>query len=290
MGTELCSILLTDDGSASEELIYHGADKVYLYEDPAFGSPQERVYKESIVKLVREKKPEIFLIGATNFGRSLAPRIAASLKTGLTADCTGLEIDEDGNFIQIRPAFTGNVLAHINTRSYPQMSTVRYKEFDEAERDPERTGEIINLNPVKVKEEKVEIIDESKGEEVNLEDAQVIVSGGRGLKDPSDFELLRELADLLGGEIGSSRPLVDDGWINREHQVGYSGRRVKPDLYIACGISGASQHLVGMKESDVIVAINSDPSAPIFDVADYGIVGDLYEVVPKLINYLKKRG
>lgn len=288
--TEVCSLLLTDDGSSAKELVYHGADKVYLCEDPAFDSPQELVFKKNIVKLVEEKKPEIFLIGATNFGRSLAPRVAAALETGLTADCTGLEIDEEYNFIQIRPAFTGNVLANINTSSYPQMSTVRYREFEKANRDPERKGEIINVKPVTLESERVEILEEAGGEKVNLEDAQVVVSGGRGLKDPSDFELLEELAELLGGKVGSSRPLVDDGWINREHQVGYSGKRVKPNLYIACGISGASQHLAGMKDSDLIVAINSDPSAPIFNVADYGIVGDLYEVVPELIEKLKEGG
>lgn len=287
--TELCSILLTSEGSSAEELIYRGADKVFLCEDPTFNSPTETLYKENIVSLVEEKKPEIFLIGATNFGRSLAPRVAAALETGLTADCTGLDIDEEGNFVQIRPAFTGNILAHIATDSYPKMSTVRYREFDEAVRNPGREGEVIEVEPVEVEEERVKILKVSEEEEINLEDARIVISGGRGLKDSSDFELLEELAELLGGVVGSSRPLVDDGWISREHQVGYSGKRVKPTLYLACGISGASQHLAGMKDSDIIVAINSDPSAPIFDVADYGIVGDLYDVVPKLIERLKER-
>lgn len=290
IGSELCAVLLTEGGSPARELIYRGADKVYLFEDRCFASPREIVYKKNIVELVKNEKPEIFLIGATKFGRSLAPRIAAALETGLTADCTGLGIDDEGDFIQIRPAFTGNVLAHINTSSSPKMSTVRYREFAGADRDQGREGEIIEIDPVSVETDEVEITEVLGEEEVNLEDARIIVSGGRGLNDRSDFELLEELAGLLDGKVGSSRPLVDDGWIDKAHQVGYSGKRVKPTLYIACGISGASQHLAGMKDSDIIMAINTDPSAPIFEVADYEIVGDLYEVVPKLIERLKGRG
>lgn len=234
------------------------------------------------------RSPRIFLIGATNFGRSLAPRIASSLKTGLTADCTGLEVDEDERFVQIRPAFSGNVLAHIMTDTSPKVSTVRYGEFEEPEKDESREGEVIRKTPRTETDKDPDTLEVSEEEEVKLEDAEIVVSGGRGLKDASDFEILEELADFLGGKLGSSRPLVDDGWIDRSHQVGYSGKRVKPRAYIACGISGASQHLAGMKESDIIIAINSDPSAPIFDVADYGIVGDLYEVVPELLKNLKE--
>ncbi|KXA93062.1 hypothetical protein AKJ64_01510 [candidate division MSBL1 archaeon SCGC-AAA259E17] len=285
---DLSAVLLTPDGSEAEELIYRGADKVYLLEDPAFGEPDEEIFKENILELLEDRNPQIFLIGATNFGRSLAPRISAALETGLTADCTGLEIDEEGNFVQVRPAFTGNVLAHIRTDTRPQMSTVRYREFEEAGRNPDNSGEIIRISPDLEEEKNTEVLGVLEEEEVSLEDEEVIVAGGRGLKDPNDFDILRELADLLGGEIGSSRPLVDDGWIDRQHQVGYSGSRVKPKLYVACGISGASQHLAGMKDSEKIVAINTDPSAPIFDVADYGIVGDLYEVVPELIRLLKE--
>lgn len=288
LGVKLSTVLLTGGGSQPEELIYHGAEKVYLYENPIFDSPNEIVYKENIVDLISEENPNIFLIGATNFGRSLAPRIAASLETGLTADCTGLEIDEDKRFVQIRPAFSGNVLAHIMTSSRPQMSTVRYGEFDEPEKDGSREGEIIQKNARMIDKGDPKIIGVSEEEKVRLEDAMVVISGGRGLKDPGDFELLEELADFLDGKVGSSRPLVDDGWIDRSHQVGYSGKRVKPRIYIACGISGAPQHLAGMKESDIIIAINSDPSAPIFEVADYGVVGDLYEVIPELLEGLKK--
>ncbi len=288
LNTELCSLLLTPDSKNAEELIYRGADKVYVMEDQNFDRPDETLYKENIERLVEKKEPEIILIGATNFGRSLAPRLAASLETGLTADCTGLEIDEEGNFVQIRPAFTGNILAHIYTDRSPKMSTVRYKEFEEAKRDKNREGEIITLKPIIEDNEKrssiIEII--RPKEEINLENAEIVVSVGQGLKDPDDLELVKDLANSFEGVLGASRPLVDEGWISREHQVGYSGKRVKPRLYIACGISGAPQHLAGMKESDVIVAINTDPSAPIFNYADYGIVGDMYEIIPELVKQL----
>lgn len=286
--TDLTAVFLTPDGSNAEDLIYRGADKVYLIEHEIFGEPLEVPFKDYIVELVEEIKPEIFLIGATNFGRSLAPRIAAALETGLTADCTGLKIVE-GDFVQIRPAFTGNILAHISTDRCPKMSTVRYKEFEESEIDDGRYGEVIKKEPVPHSEsDNIQIKREIKKDDIDIQDAEIVVSAGRGLKDPADFKLIEKLCNTLGGEVGASRPLVDEGWISREHQVGYSGNRVKPRIYIACGISGASQHLAGMKESDIIIAINSDPSAPIFEHADYGIVRDLYEVIPELIEQLEK--
>ncbi len=288
MKTDLTAVLCTPNKDSAQELVYRGADRVILLEDEKFNSPDESFFKDNIVKLVEDEKPHIFLVGATNFGRSLAPRIAAALETGLTADCTGLEID-DGNFVQIRPAFTGNILAHISTDRCPKMSTVRYKEFEESERDQNRDGEIVEKESIRSDNEgRIKILEEIVEENINIQDAEIVCSGGRGLKDSSDFELIEELASLLGGKVGSSRPVVDEGWISRDHQVGYSGNRVKPKIYIACGISGASQHLAGMKESDIIIAINKDPSAPIFDHADYGIVGDLYEVVPELIKQLKE--
>lgn len=288
MKTDLTAVLCTPNKDSAQELVYRRADRVILLEDEKFNSPDESFFKDNIVKLVEDEKPHIFLVGATNFGRSLAPRIAAALETGLTADCTGLEID-DGNFVQIRPAFTGNILAHISTDRCPKMSTVRYKEFEESERDQNRDGEIVEKESIRSDNEgRIKILEEIVEENINIQDAEIVCSGGRGLKDSSDFELIEELASLLGGKVGSSRPVVDEGWISRDHQVGYSGNRVKPKIYIACGISGASQHLAGMKESDIIIAINKDPSAPIFDHADYGIVGDLYEVVPELIKQLKE--
>ncbi len=287
LDTELTALLLTPDGDDAQELIYRGADHVYLLEHDSFNYPNENPFRENIVKLIEEDKPEIFLMGATHFGRSLAPRVAAALETGLTADCTGLKIDGD-EFVQIRPAFTGNILAHISTDRCPKMSTVRYKEFEEFERDTSRDGEIVKKEPVAYSGENVSILEEMIEEEVNIQEAEIVVSAGRGLRDPQDFEMIEKLCSEVGGKVGSSRPLVDEGWISRNHQVGYSGNRVKPNLYIACGISGAPQHLAGMKDSEIIVAINTDPSAPIFDHADYGIVGDLYEVVPDLIKQLKE--
>jgi electron transfer flavoprotein alpha subunit len=289
MGETLSAVLLSGEAIEPDELFYHGAEKVYRLAGEAFAEPLEIPYKEAIVELSRQVEPKALLIGATNFGRSLAPRIAMKLEAGLTADCVDLDVDEDGDLIQIRPAFSGNILAHIKTRSSPQMTTVRYKEMEPAARDETAQGKVVEIDfdPDSVALDGLEILEERRKEKVNLEDAEVVVSGGRGLKQSGDFELLEELADLLGAEIGASRPLVDEGWIDREHQVGYSGRRVKPRTYIACGISGQSQHLAGMKESDTIIAINNDPSAPIFEYADYGVVGDLYEVVPELIRQLK---
>lgn len=291
LGVEVSSVLLGNQmEEKAKELIYYGADKVFLYDHPALKEFDLLNYKHNIVKLVREVKPEIFLLGATRLGRSLGPRVAVALGTGLTADCIGLDVDEDGNLIQIRPAFTGNILAQIKTATRPQMSTVRYKVMQEKARDPNRRGEIIKRDAELVPS-LLTIKKQERLSEVNIAitEADVIVSGGRGLKKAEDFGILAELAELLGGVVGSSRPLVDDGWIAREHQVGFSGNTVKPKLYVACGISGSPQHLAGMRGSDVIVAINTDPSAPIFRVADYGIVGNLYEVVPKLANEIKRR-
>ena len=286
--TKLYSVLLTGKKAETKELIYRGTDELFYYEDPSFNFPNELVYEKSIVDLIRELNPEIFLIGATNFGRSMAPRIAAALDTGLTADCTGLEIDEDGRLEQIRPAFSGNILAHIKSTNYPQMSTVRYKEFEEPPRDPSRIGRITKKKAVITGIDEDRVLKKERAKEIDITEAKVVVSGGRGLKRPEDFKLLKELADLLGGVVGSSRPLVDEGWISKDHQVGYSGNRVKPGIYIACGISGSPQHQVGMRGSDIIVAINTDPSAPIFKIADYGIVGNLYEIVPLLIDIINE--
>lgn len=271
-----------------QELIYRGADHVYHICDAGiFMKPDELLYAENIVKLINEIKPEICLFGATSFGRSLAPRIAAFLGTGLTADCTDLKIDDDMKLIQVRPAFSENILAHIKSDTYPQMATVRYKEFDEASRDENRTGEIIILRPVKLNNSGVEILEEISREGVYITEAKVVVAAGSSIKSTEDLKMIKELADILGGEVGASRALVETGLISKDRQVGYSGNRVKPTIYIACGISGAPQHLAGMKESDIIIAINNDQSAPIFNVADYSLVGDMYKIVPELINAIK---
>jgi electron transfer flavoprotein alpha subunit len=289
LNMELFSVLLGDRmEEGAKELVYYGADRVFLYDHPALKEFNLLNYKHNIVKLLEEVKPDTFVLGATHLGRSLGPRIAAALTTGLTADCIGIDLDEQDNLVWIRPAFSGNILAYIKTSTRPQMSTIRYKVMQKRERDPDRRGEIVTKQ-VELVDPMLTLISKETLRGVNITEADVIVSGGRGLKRPEDFGILQGLADLFGGVIGSSRPLVDDGWIGKEHQVGFSGNTVRPKLYIACGISGSPQHLAGMRGADTIVAINADPSAPIFRIADYGIVGDLYEVVPELTNKLERR-
>ncbi len=288
LNCSLMAVVLGHPDINVKELVYRGADKVYHIEDEMiFSVPDEVVYAENLVELIKDIKPEICLFGATTFGRSLAPRVAAVLETGLTADCTDLSIDDDMKLIQIRPAFSENILAHIKSDNYPQMATVRYKEFDEADRDETNTGEIIKINALKSGNSLVEVIEEISNENINIADADVVVSAGVGIKSTEDLKMIQELALLLGGEVGASRALVETGILSKSHQVGYSGNRVKPKIYIACGISGAPQHLAGMKESGIIIAINNDPSAPIFKVADYSIVGDIYKIIPELIETIK---
>ncbi len=282
LSAPLQAVLLGPEGINPTELIFRGADTVHYTAGDEFSLPNELLYRTNILTLIRDIAPEIVLFGATPFGRSLAPRISAALKTGLTADCTGLEIDEEGKLVQIRPAFTENILAYIKTETLPQMATIRYREFPEAARDTSRQGEVVRRKSVAPKQSGLEVLGLLHKNEVNIATADVVVSGGAGLKNPEGFKILQELADILGGVVGASRNVVDRGFISREHQVGYSGNRVKPKIYFACGISGSPQHLAGMKESNSIVAINTDPSAPIFKIADIGIVGDLYQVIPKL--------
>ncbi|MEM1607366.1 MAG: electron transfer flavoprotein subunit alpha/FixB family protein [Candidatus Bathyarchaeia archaeon] len=285
----LCAVLLGYGlMNEAKELIYYGADKVYLIDHPSLREFDVIRYKHNIVKIVNEVKPDIFLIGATRIGRSLAPRVAAALKTGLTADCVDLDLDDDGNLLQIRPAFSGNIMAQIKTRTKPQMATVRYRVMKPLNRDPCRRGEVIVREAEVPEGTGIEILDKVEIKGVNISEADIIVAAGRGLKSPEDFKLLQELASLLGGVLGSSRPLVDSGWIGKEHQVGFSGNVVKPKVYMAFGISGAPQHLFGMRDSDIIIAVNKDPSAPIIGVSDYYVVGDLYEVIPPLINEIKR--
>jgi electron transfer flavoprotein alpha subunit len=290
-GGELQSVVFGSnlDKTRMSELIRYGADKVFLFDDPMFTWLNTMVFAHNLVRLCREERPDIVLIGATYFGRSLGPRVAAALKTGLTADCVDLRVDENGDLIQIRPAFVGNILAYIKTRTKPVMSTVRYRVMGKRERDRGEGGLIVEKRPEAPPKMGVRPVGEPVPKKLNIADAEIIVAGGRGLGSAEGFKLLEELARLLGGVVGSSRPPVDDGWIRKEHQVGYSGSIVKPKLYVACGISGSPQHLFGMKDAETIVAINNDPSAPIFRVADYGIVGDLYHVVPLMIKEIKAR-
>jgi len=265
-------------------------DKVYLYDSPELTSFRIDPYTSIISNLAKKIKPSIILLGATPMGRSLAPRVAARLKTGLTADCTSLDIDAEGNLVQTRPAFGGNVMARIICpESRPQMATVRYKIMRKAEKSS-NPGLIVN-RLCEFKIDRVKILESVKMKEgTNIVDADVIVSGGKGLGRPEGFKLIKELADVLGGAVGASRAVVDEGWISHLHQIGLSGRTVRPKLYVACGISGAVQHLAGMKTSDTIVAINKDSNAPIFSLAHYGIVGDLYEVIPKVIEEIRAYG
>lgn len=273
-------------------LIAHGADKVYLVDNPEFSSNPEDWYVPQFVDLIQQYKPEIVIAGATSLGRSFVPRVASILGTGLTADCTGLEIDAEKRLLlQTRPTFGGNIMATIICQSgRPQMSTVRPRVFKKGAPDNGRQGQIIRVDFAKehiTSRTRLLGFVEDITETVKLDEADIIVSGGRGLGKPENFKLLEELAGVMGAALGSSRPPVDEGWIPYCHQVGQTGKTVCPRLYIACGISGAIQHLAGMQTSDMIVAINDDPHAPIFEVATYGIIGDLFKVVPMLIKKFK---
>jgi len=292
LGTELCAVCFGHGISEVKQLIAYGADKVYLVDDPALAQSQEDLYTGQLVELIEKHKPEIVLAGATSLGRSFIPRVAAILRTGLTADCTGLEIDLAGRLLlQTRPTFGGNIMATIVCQTKrPQMSTVRPRVFKKNVPDKSRKGQIIKVDLDRERttsRTKLLSFVEDITEMVKLEDADIIVSGGRGLGKAENFQLLQELATVMGAALGSSRPPVDEGWISYSHQIGQTGKTVCPRLYIACGISGAVQHLAGMQTSDIIVAINDDPNAPIFDVVTYGIVGDLFKVVPLLIEKLK---
>jgi len=290
--TELCAVCFGSNIGEVEQLVAHGANKVYFIDSQALAQFQEDLYVSKLVELIQEHKPEVVVAGATAQGRSLIPRVAAILRTGLTADCTGLEIDpETGLLLQTRPTFGGNIMATIICQTKrPQMATVRPRVFKKETPDERRKGQIIrvDLNGERITS-RTKLLDfiEDITETVKLDEADIIVSGGRGLGKAENFQLLEELANVLGAALGSSRPPVDDGWISYPHQVGQTGKTVCPKLYIACGISGAVQHLAGMQTSDNIVAINDDPNAPIFEVATYGIVGDLFKVVPRLIDKLK---
>jgi electron transfer flavoprotein alpha subunit len=291
LGTPLCGILVGKDaGTIAEEVLSYGVDEVWMVSNPGIGDYNEDVQTDLVAAIVREKKPEILIGGGTVIGRSLLPRVAARLKTGLTADCTELTIDPAQNLLkQTRPAIGGNIMATIYTENHrPQMATMRHKVMKPAEKAAKATGKVVDMGHLAVPAPQIEVLEfiEEKEETVNLADADIIVSGGRGIKDPKNFELIARLAKALGGAVGASRAAVDAGWIPYSHQVGQTGKTVNPTIYFACGISGQIQHLAGMKSSDIIVAINSDPAAPIFEVAHYGIVGDLFEVIPELIKQL----
>ena len=271
----------------------HGADKVIVVDGPEYASYTTDAYAIALCTLVEKYGPTSMLIGATNNGRDLGPRVSCRLKTGLTADCTGLDIDEEsGNVAWTRPAFGGNLMATILCPDHrPQIGTVRpgvFKKSDAVAAAAEIIKEDIHVDAKDIRTQVLELIKEADGENVDLEGAEIIVSGGRGVGGPEGLEPVKALADVLGATVGASRAAVDAGWIAHAHQVGQTGKTVGPKLYIACGISGAIQHVAGMSGSDCIVAINKDPEAPIFDIADYGVVGNLFEVLPVLTEEIKK--
>ena len=294
LNVSLSAVLIGSNIKAkAQDLIDRGADKVYVFDDPVFIEFQDDPYSSILTQLIEKEKPEIILMGATNIGRSFASRVAARIQTGLTADCTSLDIDpQTRNLLQTRPAFGGNIMATILTpRHRPQMATVRHKVFKEAKAETGRKGEVIE-NKVDVstlvnRTKFLGFIKDSSAH-VNLSDADIIVSGGRGLGKAEGFKLVEELAGLLGGAVGSSRAAVDSDWIPYSHQVGQTGRTVAPKVYIACGISGQIQHMVGMSSSDTIIAINKDATCPMMQTATYALEGDLYEIIPKIISEIKK--
>ena len=292
-GVKLSAVLIgSATETSAEQLIAHGADIVYRADDEALTYFTDETYGAVLTKLIQEHKPEVVLAGATAIGRSFIPGVANTLGAGLTADCTQLEIREtDGALLQTRPAFGGNIMATIECpNSRPQMSTVRPNVMKELEFDDSRSGDIVDvsLDPSMLKS-RVRVLESVTAEQdaVNIQESDILVGGGRGLDNEKGFELIRELAASLKGSVSASRAVVDAGWIGYPHQVGQTGKTVAPKLYIACGISGAIQHVAGMQSSETIVAINRDKNAPIFDVADFGIVGDLFEVLPKLIKKIE---
>lgn len=294
-GGALTAIVIGSNVSAAvEDAAAHGADKIIVVDGPEYAQYSTDAYVNALYALVTKYGPTSMMIGATNNGRDMAPRVSCRLKTGLTADCTALDIDEEsGNVAWTRPAFGGNLMATIlcpNTR--PQIGTVRpgvFKKCEVSEGKAEIIYEDIHVDPKDIRTQILEVIRDMESENVDLEGAEIIVSGGRGVGGPEGFEThIKPLAKVLGATVGASRAAVDSGWISHAHQVGQTGKTVAPKLYIACGISGAIQHQAGMSGSDCIVAVNKDPEAPIFEIAHYGIVGDLFEVLPILTKELAK--
>jgi electron transfer flavoprotein alpha subunit len=276
-----------------QESFDYGADQAYLMDAPVFFHYRTEAYLKGVCHLIEEYRPEVILMGATGLGRDLAGAVATVVGTGLTADCTGLSIDDRRNLMQTRPAFGGNIMATIMCDKFrPQMSTVRPHVMQLPERQPGKIGKILRVScPVREEDiltKVIEILRDNKKDAVDIAGAEFIISGGRGMMAKENFALLQELADELGGVVGASRSAVDAGWMPHERQVGQTGKTVRPKIYIACGISGAIQHLVGMQDSDLVIAINRDHDAPIFEVASYGIVGDLFQIVPALTSRLRR--
>lgn len=298
LGVELAGVVLGGPGDEAkkfcEEAFTYGADLCYVMQDPVLTDYRNQPYTTGMTELVNTYKPEILLLGATTLGRDLAGSVATTLQTGLTADCTDLTIDmENRNLAATRPTFGGSLLCTIVTRNYrPQMATVRPRVMAMPEKDESRTGRIVEHGLQQPEEDIItkilEFIPDADREEANLPFADIIVAGGRGLKRQENFQMIWDLAKVLGAEVGATRPVVQAGWVGADRQVGQSGKTVRPKLYIAVGISGAVQHRVGMEASDVIVAINQDPDAPIFSFATYGIVGNANQIVPALTEAFRQ--
>ncbi len=292
LNTTLHAALLGADNNEAEELVRWGADKVFLCNDSLVRDFNDEPYTDLLSRIIDSNKPEIVLAGATAIGRSFLPRVAVRLRAGLTADCTSLEIEEGTrNLMQVRPAFGGNIMATIVCPDRrPQMATVRPRVMKKGEYDKNRKGEIVDI-PLQAKTFKTSVI-ENIGDVSEcgpgLQEAEIIVAGGRGMGGPKGYAMLKELSEAINGTVGASRAAVDEGWIPYSQQVGQTGKTVCPKIYIACGISGAVQHLVGMQSSDMIIAINKNPDAPIFNISNYGIVGDIHEIVPLLIRRIEE--
>jgi len=293
LGVELCAVVLGDKvAHLCEEAFCYGAQKAYLIDQPVLLHYRTYPYLDAMCHLIDKYRPEVVLMGATGMGRDLAGAVATRVRTGLTADCTGLDIDEGRNLMQTRPAFGGNIMATIMCdRFRPQMATVRSHVMPMPQRVEGSRGRVVPeslpMREADIFTKVLQVIRENKGGEVDIAGAEFIVSGGRGMMAKENFALLQELADELGGVVGASRSAVDAGWMPAERQVGQTGKTVRPKIYIACGISGAIQHVVGMQDSDLVIAINRDPEAPIFEVAGYGIVGDLFQIVPAITGHLR---
>lgn len=305
LGVEVTAVLVGSDVKGlADQLAEYGADKVIVVDDPELKEYRTEPYTHAIASVIKEFKPEIFLIGATAIGRDLGPRVCARIHTGLTADCTKLDIGDfpmnpvpgretkHNQLLMTRPAFGGNTIATIACPDFrPQMATVRPGVMQKAPKEAGKKAVVTEFNPGFTKNNKyVDILEVVKAvsNTVDIMDAKILVSGGRGVGSPENFKILDDLAEAIGGTVSCSRAVVDAGWKPKDLQVGQTGKTVRPNVYFAIGISGAIQHLAGMEESDIIVAINKDESAPIFDVADYGVVGDLNKIVPMLTEKIKE--
>ena len=294
LGEQVVAVLLGSNiTDKAQELIQHGADKVVVVDDPMLEKYATEPYAKAITAVIKACEPEIVLYGATSIGRDLAPRVSARVHTGLTADCTKLAINEETKLLHMtRPAFGGNIMATIVCKNHrPQMATVRPGVMAALAKDATRTGEVVNFKvdfvPADMNVEILEEVKETK-KTVDITEAKVLVSGGRGIGSADFVPVLQEAADVLGGVVTGSRPVIEAGWLNKDRQVGQTGKTVRPDLYLACGISGAIQHVAGMESSEVVISINKDDNAAIFSVSDLGVVGDVKVILPKLVEALKK--